>query len=140
MAGKLAPRTSAPPEQLSGMNAIIDRAASDAGRSPQDVRRLYNISGSFAGGGSEFLQGPPKVWAEQLTGLALDEGISGVILTINATQAIAQFAAEVVPAVRELVAAERAGGGSRAVDRVAGTAHAEGADPGPTDSGTGGGG
>jgi hypothetical protein len=126
----------APPEQLAGMNAIIDRAAADAGRSPQDVRRLYNISGSFAGSGSQFLQGPPKVWAEQLTGLALDEGISGFILTVNDTQAIDQFAAEVVPAVRELVAAERAGGGSRALARAAGTAHAEVADPGTTDAGT----
>jgi len=116
----------APPEQLAGMNAIIDRAAADAGRSPRDVRRLYNISGSFSGNGSEFLQGPPKVWAEQLTGLALDEGISGFILMVNDTQAIDQFAAEVVPAVRELVATERVGHGSRAVDTEAGT----------TDSGT----
>jgi Luciferase-like monooxygenase/Hemerythrin HHE cation binding domain len=122
----------APPEQLAGMNAIIDRAAADAGRSPQDVRRLYNISGSFAGGGSEFLQGPPKVWAEQLTGLALDEGISGFILTVNDTQTIDQFAAEVVPAVRELVAAERAGHGSRAVAREAGIA-----DAGTTDAALG---
>jgi hypothetical protein len=125
----------APPEQLAGMNAIIDRAAADAGRSPQDVRRLYNISGSFSGSGSEFLQGPPKVWAEQLTGLALDEGISGFILMVNDTQTIDQFAAEVVPAVRELVAAERAGDGSRAVAREAGTTDAAlGVDPTP-DSG-----
>jgi alkanesulfonate monooxygenase SsuD/methylene tetrahydromethanopterin reductase-like flavin-dependent oxidoreductase (luciferase family) len=125
----------APPEQLAGMNAIIDRAAADAGRSPQDVRRLYNISGSFSGSGSEFLQGPPKVWAEQLTGLALDEGISGFVLMVNDTQTIDQFAAEVVPAVRELVAAERAGHGSRAVDREAGTTDAVlGVDPTP-DSG-----
>jgi alkanesulfonate monooxygenase SsuD/methylene tetrahydromethanopterin reductase-like flavin-dependent oxidoreductase (luciferase family) len=122
----------APPEQLAGMNAIIDRAASDAGRSPQDVRRLYNISGSFAGSGSEFLQGPPKVWAEQLTGLALDEGISGFILTANDTQTIDQFAAEVAPAVRELVAAERTGHGSRAVAREAGTT-----DAGTTDTALG---
>jgi alkanesulfonate monooxygenase SsuD/methylene tetrahydromethanopterin reductase-like flavin-dependent oxidoreductase (luciferase family) len=118
----------APPEQLAGMNAIIDRAASDAGRSPQDVRRLYNISGSFAGSGSEFLQGPPKVWAEQLTGLALDEGISGFILTVNDTQTIDQFAAEVAPAVRELLAAERADHGSRAVAGEAGTTDAGTAD------------
>ncbi|MDX6343898.1 MAG: hypothetical protein QOH87_4036, partial [Trebonia sp.] len=107
----------APPEQLAGMNAIIDHAAADAGRSPQDVRRLYNVSGSFAGSGSEFLQGPPKVWAEQLTGLALDEGVSGFILMVNDTRTIDLFAAEVAPAVRELVAAERAGHGSRAVAR-----------------------
>jgi alkanesulfonate monooxygenase SsuD/methylene tetrahydromethanopterin reductase-like flavin-dependent oxidoreductase (luciferase family) len=107
----------APPEQLAGMNAIIDHAAADAGRSPQDVRRLYNVSGSFAGSGSEFLQGPPKVWAEQLTGLALDEGVSGFILMVNDTRTIDVFAAEVAPAVRELVAAERAGHGARAVAR-----------------------
>src|SRR5580700_2996614 len=124
----------APPGQLAGMNAIIDRAASDAGRSPQDVRRLYNISGSFAGSGSEFLQGPPKVWADQLTGLALDEGISGFILTANDTRDIDQFAAEVAPAVRELVAAERAGQGTRTVAGETGTANtALGVEPTPDD-------
>ena len=39
----------AAPEELAGMNERIDQAALDAGRSPQDVRRLFNISGSFAG-------------------------------------------------------------------------------------------
>src|SRR5580693_9440838 len=58
----------APPEQLAGMNAINDAAATDAGRSPRDVRRLYNITGSFEGSGARFLQGPPKAWAEQLAG------------------------------------------------------------------------
>src|SRR5580692_3676228 len=104
----------APPEQLAGMNAIIDAAASDAGRSPRDVRRLYNITGSFEGSGARFLQGPPKLWAEQLAGLALDEGMSGFVLMADDTQAIDRFAAEVAPAVRELVTAERAGQGARA--------------------------
>jgi hypothetical protein len=98
---------------------------------------LYNISGSFAGSGSEFLQGPPKVWAEQLTGLALDEGISGFILMVNDTQTIDQFAGQVVPAVRELVAAERAGKGSRGAGRAAGTAHAETTDAETTDAALG---
>jgi alkanesulfonate monooxygenase SsuD/methylene tetrahydromethanopterin reductase-like flavin-dependent oxidoreductase (luciferase family) len=109
----------APPEQLAGMNAVIDDAAAAAGRSPRDVRRLYNIAGSFTGNGAEFLQGPPKAWAEQLTGLAVDEGISGFVLMVNDIQAIDVFAAEVVPAVRELVAAERSGQVTRAA--VAGT-------------------
>jgi alkanesulfonate monooxygenase SsuD/methylene tetrahydromethanopterin reductase-like flavin-dependent oxidoreductase (luciferase family) len=104
----------APPEQLAAMNAVIDAAAVDAGRSPADVRRLYNIAGSFGsaafnGGGAEFLQGPPKAWAEQLAGLALDEGISGFVLMVNDTATIDRFAAEVVPAVRDLVQSERAG-------------------------------
>jgi hypothetical protein len=98
----------APPEQLAAMNAVIDAAATEAGRSPADVRRIYNIAGSFSGGGSAFLQGPPKVWAEQLAGLALDEGISGFVLMADDTVTVDRFAAEVAPAVRELVASERA--------------------------------
>src|ERR1700691_3698204 len=57
--GWLPSSPSAPPEQLAGMNAIIDAAAVDAGRPPAAVRRIYNIGGSFDGPGSAFLQGPP---------------------------------------------------------------------------------
>ena len=38
---------------------IIDEAAAEAGRRPADVRRLYNISGSFTGSG-DFLNGPQR--------------------------------------------------------------------------------
>ena len=79
----------------------------EAGRSPADVRRIYNIAGSFEGGGTAFLQGPPKVWAEQLAGLALDEGMSGFVLMADDAATVDRFAAEVAPAVRELVASER---------------------------------
>jgi alkanesulfonate monooxygenase SsuD/methylene tetrahydromethanopterin reductase-like flavin-dependent oxidoreductase (luciferase family) len=98
----------APPEQLAGMNAIIDAAAVDAGRPPAAVRRIYNIGGSFDGPGSGFLQGPPKVWAEQLAGLALDAGVSGFVLMADDALTADRFAAEVAPSVRELVASERA--------------------------------
>jgi hemerythrin-like domain-containing protein len=99
----------AAPEELAGMNQVIDGAAVEAGRSPADVRRLFNISGSFAGDG--FLQGPPTVWVEQLAGLALDEGISGFVLMTDATDRrdLHRFAEEVAPGVRELVEAERTG-------------------------------
>ena len=98
----------APPEQLAAMNAIIDAAAVGAGRSPAAVRRIYNIGGSFDGSGSAFLQGSPKVWAEQLAGLALDEGVSGFVLMADDALTVDRFAAEVAPSVRELVASERA--------------------------------
>jgi alkanesulfonate monooxygenase SsuD/methylene tetrahydromethanopterin reductase-like flavin-dependent oxidoreductase (luciferase family) len=101
----------APPERLGAMNAIIDSAAEAAGRSPAAVRRIYNIAGSFGGSGSAFLQGPPKVWAEQLAGLALDEGISGFVLMVDDAATMERFAGEVAPAVRDLVASERAPGG-----------------------------
>ncbi len=96
------------PEELPAMNAVIDEAAEEAGRRPGDVRRLYNIAGTFTGPGTGFLNGPPRVWAEQLAELTLTEGVSGYLLVGDDPDAIRRYAAEVVPAVRELVAAERA--------------------------------
>ncbi|GAA2646372.1 hypothetical protein GCM10010399_94780 [Dactylosporangium fulvum] len=99
-----------PPEQLADGNARIDEAAVAAGRRPEDVRRLYNIAGTFAGRGQEFLQGPPKVWVEQLAELAVTEGMSAFVLMVSAggDTDLRRFGEEVAPAVRELVAAERA--------------------------------
>ncbi|GAA3669371.1 hypothetical protein GCM10022267_65080 [Lentzea roselyniae] len=94
----------APPEQLAGMNAIIDRAAAEAGRSPRDIRRLYNIDDTFT--------------AEQLAGLVLNEGISGFILMVNSDDDVRRFAEEVAPAVREIVEEERRGPKAPAVDRL----------------------
>src|SRR6202453_3277054 len=107
----------APPERLAAMNAVIDAAAIDGGRPPAAVRRIYNIAGSFGGSGTGFLAGPPKVWAEQLAGLALDEGMSGFVLMADDTLTVERFAAEVAPSVRDLVARERASAaGSQAAD------------------------
>jgi hypothetical protein len=98
-----------PPEQLGAANAVIDRAADQAGRDRAAIRRLYNVVGSFDGPGREFLQGPPAVWVEQLAELALTESMSGFILMADSADLIRRYAAEVAPAVRELVEAERAG-------------------------------
>ncbi|WP_394615837.1 LLM class flavin-dependent oxidoreductase [Lentzea sp. JNUCC 0626] len=83
----------APPEQLKAMNAIIDEAAHDAGRSPKDIRRIYNI-------GSEFTP-------QQLAELALQDGMSGFIAMINTEAELRTFAEETAPAVREIVQKER---------------------------------
>ncbi|MDP9220286.1 MAG: LLM class flavin-dependent oxidoreductase [Actinomycetota bacterium] len=90
----------APPDQLAGMNASIDEAATAAGRAPREVRRFYNIDAS---------QEPPDAWAERLAELALAEGVSGFIVTaeLGGAAELAGFAEEVAPAVRSLVAAER---------------------------------
>ncbi|WP_424528767.1 LLM class flavin-dependent oxidoreductase [Sphaerisporangium viridialbum] len=97
------------PDALPAMNAAIDEAALEAGRQPADVRRLYNISGSFADRGTGFLNGPAHMWAEQLAELTLTQGMSGYIVMGDDPDVIRRFAAEVAPAVQELVAAERAG-------------------------------
>jgi hypothetical protein len=99
-----------PPERLAGMNERIDAAAVDAGRRPADVRRLYNVDGTF-GTGSGFLEGSAHDWVEQLATLALEDGVSGFILSVDvgSARAMQQFAAEVAPAVRLVVERERTG-------------------------------
>jgi hemerythrin-like domain-containing protein len=99
----------ADPPQLSDLNALIDEATEANGRGPQAVRRMYNINGRFGTGPGSggFLQGTVIDWAEQLAGLAVDEGISTFILGTDRPDDVRRFALEVAPAVREQVEAER---------------------------------
>lgn len=94
-------------DDLEEMNKHIDEAAASGGRDPSAVRRLLNISGRFARSGRGLLDGPPNEWAEQLAGIALDYGISGFAVMADDAASVELFAAEVAPATRELVAAER---------------------------------
>jgi hypothetical protein len=96
------------PADYAGINQHIDDSAAAAGRNPRQVRRLLNINGTFSSLGRSFLDGPAEQWAEDLAGLTLEHGISAFILATDDPSAIEEFAAEVAPAVRELVAAERA--------------------------------
>ncbi|MFI5486748.1 LLM class flavin-dependent oxidoreductase [Micromonospora echinaurantiaca] len=93
---------------LAESNRVIDEAALAAGRQPSAVRRLLNIAGRFADTGRALLDGPPEQWAEDLAGLTLDHGVSAFILATDDPATTERFAAEVVPATRELVAEERA--------------------------------
>jgi len=109
----------AEPDVLPKMSAAIDRAAAEAGRSPVEIRRIYNLNGSF-GSGRGFLQGPPGEWAEQLAGLVAESGISVFLLAVSEEQALRTFAREVVPAVRALVAERRERGEPDGVEPSAG--------------------
>ncbi|MFG3698713.1 LLM class flavin-dependent oxidoreductase [Micromonospora sp. NPDC047620] len=95
------------PGDLARGNTAIDEAAREAGRSPGDVRRLLNVTGRFTPVGRGPLQGPPEQWAEELADLALGDGVSTFILGSDDPEDLRRFAAEVAPAVRDLVAAER---------------------------------
>ncbi|TWH18182.1 Coenzyme F420-dependent N5,N10-methylene tetrahydromethanopterin reductase and related flavin-dependent oxidoreductases [Rhodococcus rhodochrous J45] len=96
------------PEKLGEMSARVDEGAHRAGRDPAAIRRLYNISGTFAGtADGSFLHGPPEVWAEQLAELTLRHGTSTFVLGSDERSDLERFAGEVAPRVRELVAAER---------------------------------
>ncbi len=87
-------------EALGSANARIDDAAASAGRSPADVRRLLNV------GGVDDL--PPAEWAKKLTELALEHGFSTFIFSgEDSPRFPAVIGAEIAPAVRAEVAAER---------------------------------
>jgi alkanesulfonate monooxygenase SsuD/methylene tetrahydromethanopterin reductase-like flavin-dependent oxidoreductase (luciferase family) len=74
-------------------NTIIDEAAVEAGRDPREIRRLLNIGGAMS--------------AEDLTALAIGEGVSTFILATDDPGMLQQFAENVAPAVREAVDRER---------------------------------
>lgn len=97
------------PGDLAKGNTAIDEAAASADRDPRAIRRLLNIDGEFTSSGSDPLHGPPARWIEELSRLALENGVSSFILAADSSEKIQRFGHEVAPAVRELVAAERAG-------------------------------
>lgn len=99
----------AEPGDLGPLNARIDEAAVAAGRAPEAIRRMYNISGAF-GRGSGVLQGSPADWSEQLAQLTLEQGMSTFILGTGDPDDVRRFALEVAPLTRELVEAARATG------------------------------
>ncbi|MBB3044907.1 LLM class flavin-dependent oxidoreductase [Nocardioides soli] len=86
-------------DSLPGLNARIDDAAVAAGRAPRDVRRLLNFMDAGPASSAD--------WAEQLADLALTHGISGFIVGGDDLATTERLAAEVAPAVREIVSKER---------------------------------
>jgi alkanesulfonate monooxygenase SsuD/methylene tetrahydromethanopterin reductase-like flavin-dependent oxidoreductase (luciferase family) len=75
-----------PPAEAAEANGAIDRAAIEAGRQRRDVRRIYNIQGSFTSHRTQALDtdgditGPPEQWTDVLAHFALDLGIDTFIL------------------------------------------------------------
>ena len=96
-------------QQLTDGNAVIDEAATAAGRDPRDIRRLLNIGGQLTDQPSDrLLVGPPEQWVDQLAALTLEHGFSGYILMGDDPTLLTRFGQEIGPALREVVAAERA--------------------------------
>ena len=95
------------PGDLATGNRIIDDSASQAGRSPHEIRRLLNVNGEFLTTGRGRLAGPAEQWAEELADFALSDGMSVFIMASDDPDDLRRFAGEVAPGVRELVSAER---------------------------------
>lgn len=104
--------TYVPPPRLPRMQAGIDEAAVAAGRKPELIRRIYTVAGVITTGPSRgFLDGPVAHWADELTSLALDDGMDTFLLAGDTAAmdeaTVRRFARQVVPAVRERVAQAR---------------------------------
>jgi alkanesulfonate monooxygenase SsuD/methylene tetrahydromethanopterin reductase-like flavin-dependent oxidoreductase (luciferase family) len=99
----------APPERLPELHERIDEAASKVGREPQEIRRVYNVSGRIGDEGDGRTEGPVSLWVEELARFALESGMDTFIYwpSEDRERQIELFAGEVVPAVREAVTAER---------------------------------
>lgn len=91
---------------LSTTGRAVDAAAIRAGRDPREIRRIANVSGRFGSRDGGFLDGPPAQWVEQLLPVIVDDGVGTVVLASDDADSIETFAGEVVPALREAVAAE----------------------------------
>jgi alkanesulfonate monooxygenase SsuD/methylene tetrahydromethanopterin reductase-like flavin-dependent oxidoreductase (luciferase family) len=96
-------------KKIADMSKRFDDAIAEAGRDPASSRRILNVNGSITDGVSNgMLQGPVNQWADELTDLAITYGFDTFIFWGEGEGQLQRFAQEVVPAVREHVAAERA--------------------------------
>jgi alkanesulfonate monooxygenase SsuD/methylene tetrahydromethanopterin reductase-like flavin-dependent oxidoreductase (luciferase family) len=96
---------------------IVDEAAAAAGRDPAEVATVFNLPGVITSAPRAAVRdregrwrgGSPAQWAEELAGAVLEHGASGfVYFPVGAEPveaALGRWAQEVVPAVREAVAA-----------------------------------
>jgi alkanesulfonate monooxygenase SsuD/methylene tetrahydromethanopterin reductase-like flavin-dependent oxidoreductase (luciferase family)/hemerythrin-like domain-containing protein len=101
----------APPSELPAMTRAIDEAARQAGRDPAAIRRAYNLNGQFSASEQGYLQGPPRLWIEQISELVLEQGMSVFLLAPgpDAVGDLRRLAEEVAPGVREAVEQARRG-------------------------------
>jgi alkanesulfonate monooxygenase SsuD/methylene tetrahydromethanopterin reductase-like flavin-dependent oxidoreductase (luciferase family) len=90
--------------RLAEMNARVDDGAAEAGRDPDDVRRVFNVNGSITDGRSEgFLNGPVAQWTDELSSLVVDHRAQVIVFWAaggEEHEQLRRFAQEVVPATR----------------------------------------
>ncbi len=89
-------------DKLAEMNDRVDEGATEAGRDPAAIRRVYNVNGTITDGTSEgFLRGPVNQWVDELSTLATDFRGQTFIFWGEGDDQLRRFAEEVVPATRK---------------------------------------
>jgi alkanesulfonate monooxygenase SsuD/methylene tetrahydromethanopterin reductase-like flavin-dependent oxidoreductase (luciferase family) len=96
------------PERLPELNDIIDTAALEAGRDPEEITRLYNVMGLISAQDTGPFHGPVQRWIETLVTLYTDNQMNTFVYWPSGDRERQSrvFAGEVVPAVREALASE----------------------------------
>jgi alkanesulfonate monooxygenase SsuD/methylene tetrahydromethanopterin reductase-like flavin-dependent oxidoreductase (luciferase family) len=100
----------APPDRVPALQKRIDDGAAQAGRDPAQIRRAYNVGGTISDGPTRgLIDGPPAHWIEMLTGFTRELGFDTFVFwpAGDPIGQVERFASEVVPGVREAVAAAR---------------------------------
>jgi alkanesulfonate monooxygenase SsuD/methylene tetrahydromethanopterin reductase-like flavin-dependent oxidoreductase (luciferase family) len=95
-------------EPMAEMTKRLDEAIVKADRDLNDVRRIMNVNGVITDATSEGpLHGPVEQWVDQLTDFVVTLGFDTFIFWADGADQLPRFANEVVPRVREQVAARR---------------------------------
>jgi alkanesulfonate monooxygenase SsuD/methylene tetrahydromethanopterin reductase-like flavin-dependent oxidoreductase (luciferase family) len=94
----------------------IDEAAAAVGRDPSAIVDIFNFGGVITpspliqtrGEDGRWVGGSPAQWIEEMTSAVIDHGAGGFVFrstdeTTPAPAAVARFAQEIVPAVREAI-------------------------------------
>jgi alkanesulfonate monooxygenase SsuD/methylene tetrahydromethanopterin reductase-like flavin-dependent oxidoreductase (luciferase family) len=95
-----------PPDQLPSKIAMIEDAATNAGRDPKGIRRIYNVGGVIGAAGATskgWFDGGPEAWVDQLVTLTRDVGMTDYVFwpAQDPVVQVTRFAEEVAPAVRD---------------------------------------
>jgi len=92
--------------QIAEMSRRLDDAVAAAGRAPDAVRRVLNVSGSITDGSSDgMFRGPAGQWVDEIGDVAVSYGFDTFIFwSEDGDRQLGRFAQEVVPAVRERLA------------------------------------
>jgi alkanesulfonate monooxygenase SsuD/methylene tetrahydromethanopterin reductase-like flavin-dependent oxidoreductase (luciferase family) len=98
------------PDMVPALRSVIDESAMEAGRSPSDVRGVYNVAGRVATSSRGSLEGPVEQWVESLTTWVQDLGFTSFVFWPSGDP-VGQaevFGNEVIPAVRAALAGKEA--------------------------------